>query len=138
MDGIFIGREPIPERIIVRGRDFTSEVVQVLERRQASAMKRAERELAAAHRAGGERRTHYSKTSGNGGEVTAMIHPVHAAMMVNKFGSAECLSDRGVIRDYQKQFPASRVRSRSARAQVGWTGGSGRVGRNSTFRKTYK
>lgn len=138
MSNIFIGREPIPERIVVRGRDFTSEVVQVLERRQAAAMKRAESELAAAHRAGGERKTYYSKTSGNGGEVTAMIHPVHAAMMVTKFGSAECLSDPEVIRDYQKQFPASKVRCRSAKTQVGWTGGSGRVGKNSTFRKIYK
>ena len=138
MSDIFIGREPLPERIVVRGRDFTQEVVQVLERRQAASFARAERELAAAQRAGGERTAVYSKGSGNGGGVTAMIHPVHAAMLVNKFGSAECLSDAGVMRDYQKQFPASKVRCKSSKLQVGWTGGSGRVGKNSTFRKTYK
>jgi hypothetical protein len=136
MPDIFIGREPVPERIVVRGVDYTREVVQVLERRQAGDLQRADRELKAAHRAGGERRTINGK-NGGGGEVTHVIHPVHAAMMVNKFGDAQCLSDPGITKDYLKQFPAAKVRSRSQRIQVGWRGGSSKWGKNITFRKVY-
>jgi len=136
MSEIFIGREPVPERIVVRGVDFTREVVQVLERRQAADLRRADRDLKAAHRAGGERRTIHGK-NGDGGEVTHVIHPVHAAMLVNQFGDARCLSDAGIMKDYVKQFPAARVRSRSRKIQVGWNGGSSKWGKHITFRKVY-
>lgn len=134
---IFTGPDPFrAERIVVRGRDFTGEVVQVLERRQARDFHRAERELAAAHRAGGERKTIRGR-NGDGGEVQAMIHPVHAGMLVSKFGGdPRCLSDKSVIADYQKQFPAAKVRSRSGRVQVGWRGTT-RWGKSLTFRKVY-
>jgi len=135
---IFTGPDPFrAERIVVRGRDYTADVVQVLERRQAESFHRAERELAAAHRAGGERKTLRGR-NGNGGEVTGVIHPVHAAMLVSKFGGdARCLNDKSVIADYEKQFPAAKVRSRSSRVQVGWRGGSTRWGKTITFRKVY-
>lgn len=122
--------------IVVRGRDFTREVVQVLEERQAKDFARAERELAAAHRAGGERHT-VRTADGDGGEVRHVIHPVHVGMLVNKFGTHKCLEDGGVMRDYLKQFPAARVRSRSKKLTVGWRGGTSRYGVRVTFRKTY-
>lgn len=133
--GIFIGSERIPERIVVRGVDYTSEVVQVLERRQAGALQRADRELRAANRAGGERRTIRGK-NGDGGEVTHVIHPVHAAMLVNKFGDAKCLSDPEITRDYLKQFPAAKVKSTSRKIQVGWRGNT-RFGKRISFHKVY-
>lgn len=138
MSTLFTGTDPFrTDAIVVRGVDFTREVVQTLERRQAADFARADRELAAAHRAGGER-TSLRGRNGDGGEVQCMIHPVHAGMLVSKFGGdARCLSDPGVLADYQKQFPAARVRSRSRRIQVGWRGGRSRFGTRITFRKVY-
>ena len=124
------------EGIVVRGRDFTREVVQVLEKRQARDFARAERDLAAAHRAGGERSTIHTK-DGDGGEVHHVMHPVHAAMLVNKFGTHRCLEDKGVMKDYLKQFPAARVRSRSRKIQVGFRGSGTRFGVRVRFRKVY-
>jgi hypothetical protein len=124
------------EGVVVKGRDFTREVVQVLEKRQAKAFNRAERELAAANRAGGERATIRTR-DGDGGEVHHVIHPVHAAMLVNKFGTHRCLEDKGVVKDYLKQFPAARVRSRSRKIQVGFRGGQSKFGARITFRKVY-
>jgi hypothetical protein len=123
-------------RIVVRGVDYTAEVVQCLERRVARDMRRAERDLAEAHRQGGNR-YFIESADGNGGEVRHVMHPVHAGALVAKFGTHECLDDPSVIRDYLKQFPAARVRSRGRKPRIGWRGGSSRFGSRITFRKTY-
>jgi hypothetical protein len=123
-------------RIVVRGVDYTTEVVSVLHRRHQSDMARAERELAAAHRAGGER-FFLDSSDGDGGEVAHVMHPVHAGALVAKFGTHECLEDKSVIKDYLAQFPSARVKSRSRKPKVGYRGGRTRFGSRITFRKIY-
>lgn len=138
MNAVFTAPEPTLTSIVVDGRDYTRDVVRVLERRQAADFQRAERELAAAHRAGGERYFIQGENGKAVGAVDMIFHPVHIGPLLNKFGGDhKCLEDKSVQRDYLKQFPAAKVRSRSRKIQVGFTGGTTRFGARITFRKTY-
>ncbi len=70
------------------------------------------REMAAAARAGGERRTF--KLDGDvGGEVRFMVHPVSYHYWGARLGYA-CWHDAAFVREYLRDNPAARVKTRSA------------------------
>lgn len=83
---------------------------------------------------GGERRV-LRGPDGNGGEVTMMVDPVSYHYWGQRLGYA-CWSDAQFCREYLRDNPEARVRSRSVNPTV-LVQGRGGLGGTRRFRKTY-
>lgn len=87
------------------------DVVAELDFRRNRAEQKMHVEMAAAARAGGERRTF--KVADAGGEVQFMVHPLSYHYWGARLGY-KCWQDAQFVREYLRDNPAARVRSRSA------------------------
>ena len=87
------------------------DVAAELDYRQRQKEAQMHREMAAAARAGGERRVF--KIEDVGGEVQFMVHPVSWHYWGARLGY-RCWQDPQFIREYLRDNPAARVKSRNA------------------------
>jgi hypothetical protein len=86
------------------------DVAAELDFRQRQKEAQMHQEMAAAAKAGGERRIF--KIDGVGGEVQFMVHPVSWHYWGGRLGY-RCWQDAGFIREYLRDNPAARVKSRA-------------------------
>lgn len=112
------------------------EVIAILELWQNQRRKLAMAEMRQMAAAGGERRF-LQGSEGDGGEVKMMIHPISYHYWGQRLGYECWDQDSDFVREYLRDNPAARVRSRGEHLQV-QVGGLGTVAaRFGRFHKTY-
>lgn len=113
-----------------------TEVRAVLNDWQQQRIRLATVQMAQAAKAGGERRFIQGQ-DGDGGEVKMMIHPISYHYWGQRLGYECWDQDSDFVREYLRDNPAARVRSRGEHLQV-QVGGLGTVAaRFGRFHKTY-
>lgn len=112
------------------------EVIAILEMWQGQRRKLAMAEMRQMAAAGGERRF-LQGSEGDGGEVKMMIHPMSYHEWGQRVGY-ECWQDDGFVREYLRDTPEARVKSRNTTPIISMAAGLGAVAQaHSKFHKVY-
>lgn len=112
-----------------------AEVREVLAGWQTQRERLARVQMRQAARAGGERRF-LTASDGFGGEVKMMVHPVSYHYWGQRCGYA-CWSDAGFVREYLRDNPEARVRSRADHLSLVVSGLAAGAASARRFVKTY-
>jgi len=92
------------------------QVIQEINYRQAKKYEKAVKRMAAAQRAGGERRV-FKDGAGSEGQVEMMIDPISYHYWGQRLGY-ECWDDKAFRREYLRDNPSSRIKTVS---RIMWT-----------------